>query len=377
MNTRRFRIPPPIRPTPDQDKSTSPPASSHPAVRRSYGLALLSLAGLALLVFLYRDQVASFDWVRFAATFRGIHWGWFLTSMAVVMLTYGGRAIRWRVMIRPIKAAPSLWNIFHATVVGFTAVVLFGRAGELVRPYLIARREKVPLSSQLATWLLERIYDLLSVLLLFGFALSRVDTSGSSRIGPNLQWVLQTGGHLAGALATLCLILLVTFGLFPGYVERQLTGALQILPEPYKGKVVQMVQAFLSGTSSTRRGSFVAQLVAYTFGEWLLIVACFLCVFRSFAVTSSLGFMDSLIVVGFVAFGSAVQIPGIGGGMQVATVLVLTELYGFPLETASGVAILLWVVAFTLVVPFGLALAFHDGLKLRKLLQSDELTTSL
>jgi glycosyltransferase 2 family protein len=315
--------------------------------------------------------------VRFAATFRQIDPAWFAASMAVVMLTYVGRAIRWRVMIRPIKPHPSLWNIFHATVVGFTAVVLFGRAGELVRPYLIAKREKVPVSSQLATWFLERIYDLLSVLLLFGFALSRVDRNSTAQIGPNLQWVLQTGGHLAGVLATLCFSLLITFGLFPGFVERQLTGALQILPEPYKSNIVSMVQAFLSGTSSTRRFSFVAQLVAYTFGEWLLIVACFLCVFRSFAVTSSLGFMDSLIVVGFVAFGSAVQIPGIGGGMQVATVLVLTELYGFPLETASGVAILLWVVAFLLVVPFGLALAFHDGLKLRKLLQSDELPTSI
>lgn len=320
----------------------------------------------------YGQQAREFDWAKFAVTFQQINWAWFISAVFLVMLTYLGRAIRWRVMIRPIKPSPNMWNLFHATVVGFTAVVLFGRAGELVRPYLIAKRENVPVASQLATWLLERIYDLLSVLLLFGFALSRID-QGSAQVGPNIAWVLQTGGHMVGVLGTICLSVLIVLGVAPAFVERQLTGALQILPAPYRENITSMVRGFLSGTSSTRRGSFVAQLIAYTFAEWLLIVACFLCVFRAFPVTANLGFMDSLIVVGFVAFGSAVQIPGIGGGMQIATVVVLTELYRLPLETASGLAILLWFVAFLIVVPFGLALAFRDGLKLRKLLQAEEL----
>ena len=53
----------------------------------------------------------------------------------------------------------------------------------------------------------------------------------------------------------------------------------------------------------------------------------------------TLSLVDVLIFMGFVSFGSAVQIPGIGGGMQVVAVLVLTELFGVRLELATSFAI--------------------------------------
>src|SRR6185295_3060249 len=109
-------------------------------------------------------------------------------------------------------------------------------------------------------------------------------------------------------------------------------------------------------------GFFVLQLVGYTFAEWTLIVVCFLLMFLSIPATQNMGFVDCLVVVGFVAFGSAIQIPGVGGGMQVATVLVLTELFGLPFETAAGISILLWLATFVAIVPIGLALAVHEGL---------------
>jgi len=311
----------------------------------------------------------------FLATFRNMHYGWFAASVVLVLFTYLGRAIRWQVMLRPLRPSSSLWNLFNATAIGFTAVVLFGRAGELVRPYLIATKEKVPFASQLAAWLLERLYDLLSVLILFGFALSQISRS-STQVGPSMQWILQAGGHLAGLLATVSLGLLVVFGLFPQFVENRLIQVLAVLPDRFRTRIETLVRGFLSGTSSTRRASFVLLLVTYTFCEWLLIVACFLCVFRAFPETMNLGLVDALIVVGFVAFGSAVQIPGVGGGMQVATVLVLTELFHIPLETATGIAILIWIVTFVTVVPFGLALAVHDGLKWRNLLDTEEMKSA-
>jgi uncharacterized membrane protein YbhN (UPF0104 family) len=336
-------------------------------------LVLLAIGVAVVLLYfaLTRRQDGGFDWARFLAVFRDIHWGWFAASVFVVLLTYLGRALRWQLMVRPIRAESNLWNLLVATIIGFTAVVLFGRAGELVRPYLIAKKEKFPFTSQVAVWVLERIYDLLSVLLLFGFALSRISSS-STRLGGRMEWVLEAGGHMVGVMGTLCLVLLVVFGLFPQFVERQLLGALQVLPERFRDRIGGLVQAFLAGTSSTRRGSFVFLLVAYTFAEWFLIVLCFFCVFKAMPATAGFGFVDTLIVVGFVAFGSSVQVPGIGGGMQVAAILVLTELFRLPLETASGIAILLWVVSFLTVVPVGLGLAVREGIELRKVMHSKE-----
>lgn len=315
---------------------------------------------------------ATFQWDLFLQTFAQMHLGWLSASIAAVMLTYAGRVFRWQVMIKPLRPNAGFWSLFRATAIGFTAVVFFGRAGELVRPYLISKSENVSFTSQIAIWLLERIYDLLSVLLLFGFALSQINAS-STKVGGSLQWILQTGGHMIGVLCTICLAVLISFGLFPQFVESRLSGALQVLPARLSEKVDALLKAFLSGTSSTRRGSFVFLLVAYTFAEWMTIVACFLLLFKGFPATAGFGVLDTLIVAGVVAFGSAVQIPGIGGGMQVATVLVLTEFFKIPIETATGIAILMWAVAFVAIIPVGLVLALQQGLEWRKLVNTEEL----
>ncbi len=331
-----------------------------------------ALAVVAALAYLWSQRDKAFQWSLFLKTLAAVDWLWLSVAAVLIAVTYIGRVIRWRLMMRPVCPHPHFGNLLEATIIGFTAIVLFGRAGELVRPYLIAQREKVSFSSQLAAWLLERIYDLLSVLVLFGFALSRISSS-STKVGPTVQMILQVGGHMVGVLCALCLAVLAVFGLFPEFAENRILAVIQVLPARVAGRLTNFARAFVAGTGSTRRFSFVFLLVLYTFAEWLLITFCFLSLFRAFPATAGLGFTDTLIVVGFVAFGSAIQIPGVGGGMQVATILILTELFGIPLEVATGVAILIWILTFVMVVPFGLVLVVRGGLEWRKLMDNKSL----
>jgi hypothetical protein len=76
----------------------------------------------------------------------------------------------------------------------------------------------------------------------------------------------------------------------------------------------------------------------------------------------NLSLVDVLILTGFVSFGSIVQIPGVGGGTQVVSVLVLTELFGVRLELATAFALLLWILTFVAIVPVGLLVALKQGL---------------
>jgi hypothetical protein len=119
--------------------------------------------------------------------------------------SYYGRAIRWAVFLQPLRPHPRTWNLVTATTIGFTAIVLLGRPGEFVRPYLIAVKEKVPVTSQLAIWVLERIFDLLAALLIFGYGLSRVRSS-SAQVGEALRWVFQVGGVAVWTMSCICLI---------------------------------------------------------------------------------------------------------------------------------------------------------------------------
>ena len=151
--------------------------------------------------FLYAQLAArGFDWRLAARSFAGLRWGWLLLSLVPIAGTYGVRALRWAVFLKPLKAHPSLRNLLSATLIGFTAITLFGRPGEFVRPYLIARKEEVPATSQFAAWLLERVFDLLMALLVFAFALTRVQASGVLE-GSKFAWVLAVGGRIVGLAA--------------------------------------------------------------------------------------------------------------------------------------------------------------------------------
>lgn len=284
----------------------------------------------------------------------------------VNLAAYLGRAVRWAVMIRPVKPHPNYWNLFVATAIGFTALVVFGRPGEFVRPYLIAVKERVSFSSQMAAWLLERIYDLLAMALIFGLGLSQVRVT-DAKLGPGLSWVLSTGGYVMTGIAAACLFVLIVFNRFSGVLRARLMAVLAVLPAHVGARGESMLDAFLKGTQATRDTTAVLSVIFYTFVEWLLVIAGFVCIFQAFASTSSLRFMEVLILLGFVAFGGIVQIPGIGGGMQIAIIVVLTEMFRIPLESAIGIAIAFWVLNFAIIVPLGLLFAFREGLNWRSL----------
>ena len=108
--------------------------------------------------------------------------------------------------------------------------------------------------------------------------------------------------------------------------------------------------------------SMIFLVLAYSVLEWVLICLCYWCLAQSFAGIVNLGVVDVLILMGFVSFGSVVQIPGVGGGMQVVSVLVLTELFGIRLELASAFAVFLWFITFVAIVPLGLFVALKEGL---------------
>lgn len=327
----------------------------------------LLLAVVAAAVYaVWRWRTSGFDWNEFRGALLHVSWSWLTAGIILALGTYVGRALRWEVMLRPLRKDASLWRILTATAIGFTSVVLFGRAGEPVRPYLIAKKENVTFSSQVAAWILERILDLMMVLLIFGVALTQVSSS-SMKPGPHARVALEAGGYTAGITGAASLALLIALRQFKGNMKDKVVGWLKFLPPKVLDKVREMLGSFEEGMESTRSAGMTVELIGYTVLEWMMIAGGFFCVFRAFPATERMGVADVVILLGFVAFGSVLQIPGVGGGMQIATVLVLTEMFGVGLGVATGIALVLWVISFVLIVPIGLAMAFHEGIHWRNL----------
>jgi uncharacterized protein (TIRG00374 family) len=316
-----------------------------------------------------------FHWQTFLATLEGLQVHWLAIASCCAFVTYYIRALRWAVLIRPVSPHARMKGLFVATVIGFTAVTLFGRPGEFVRPYLIALKERIPFSSQLAAWLLERIFDLLIALVVFGFALAHVRSSGLTA-GPALSWVLTFGGRFVAVMAGISLIVFVLLRHFSEPMRRRLLDGLRFLPEHRFARAERLVNAFVQGAEATRNELSLLLLTVYTVLEWVAIAACYLSITRAFGPALHFSWTDVLIFMGFVSFGAVVQIPGIGGGVQVVTILVLTELFRVPLEIATSLALLLWIIMCVVIAPLGITLAIREGLdwaKLRSMAREAEL----
>jgi glycosyltransferase 2 family protein len=284
----------------------------------------------------------------------------------LLLATYYGRALRWAIFLKPLKAKPSIANILSATVIGFSAVTLFGRPGEFVRPYLIAMKEGVPVASQIAAWVLERIFDLLMALLVFGFALNHLAATGLHG-GSRLAWVFATGGRAVAVCAVAILVSLVFLRHFAESFEQFVLARLRFLPAARQKKVAHLTGSLVRGVESARSDSALVSILLYSILEWALIAACYWCLVQAYSGVFSITFVDVLVLMGFVSFGAVVQIPGIGGGVQVVAVLVLTELFGIRVELATSFAMFVWIMTFVIIVPIGLVLALKQGLDWRSL----------
>ncbi len=173
-----------------------------------------SLIGVALLI--RRASLTGFDWALFQATLRTADLRWLAAAWALAVLSYWGRSERWMIMLRPLAPAARSIDVFRDTAIGYSALTVLGRPGEIVRPWLIARSSCVPLSSQLSAWVLERIYDTLIVLAIFGFALLSVSSPETVSHG-SVRWLLDVGGALVGLIAVVCLSVLVALHGVPAH----------------------------------------------------------------------------------------------------------------------------------------------------------------
>src|SRR5580658_10163362 len=128
-------------------------------IKKKYIIYIVVSLLLAVLVYLQFRTWRNFDWARFRET-RPQKWVHILHGIGLIYLAYVVRAIRWKIFLRPVRPEASYGSLVAPTIIGFTGLALLGRPGELIRPYLIARRQNLTFSSQLAVWAVERIFDI-------------------------------------------------------------------------------------------------------------------------------------------------------------------------------------------------------------------------
>jgi len=114
---------------------------------------------LAILVYLQYRHWRSFDWGTFWSQLHRIKKIHVLHAIALVYAAYVLRALRWKIFLKPVRPKVKTFDLVAPMMIGFTGLALLGRAGEFIRPYLVARRADLSFSSQLGVWAVERVFD--------------------------------------------------------------------------------------------------------------------------------------------------------------------------------------------------------------------------
>ena len=324
--------------------------------------ALVIVLTIGLLAFVFRGADPGRVW---EAT-RQADGRLLFAGLVLTMLTYALRALRWQYLLAPIGAT-RFWTAFRTTMIGFAASFLLpARPGEVLRPYLLARDEGLPPTAAFATVILERLLDLVTVLLLFGVFVLLFDPASLSG-DPALYARVKAGGLLAAAGSVAGL---VVFFVLAGHPERLGAWALRVervLPPKLARTVARFVETFAQGLAVMRQPTRLLVSLILSFPLWLSIAAGIWATSRAFHMTFS--YLGSFLVMTLLVVGVAMPTPGQIGGFHAMYKIAVVTFFGVPAETAVGAAFVLHAISFVPVTLLGLAFMAREGLSLGRMKQ--------
>jgi glycosyltransferase 2 family protein len=338
---------------------------------RRYLLLLLAVGILGYFLYKFRDSITleGFRWEMVLRSIREARVSLLLLSLAAIYVCYALRAVRWMRFCRWLGAM-RFWDVYGATLAGFTCTFLLGRAGEPIRPVLIARKSSLSMPGMFGVYVLERVFDMAATAVLAVLALLLFERKGVSGAGNDM---LLRVARSAGVLLLLGLVGIIAFLIHFRYHGAEWLAEKLKRPKwrtGWREKVAALLEGFSDGLRGVRSWGDLGALAGYTAAHWLLVVFIYLWVAHAFGgELSSLGFAGATLVLAFTMVGSAAQLPGVGGGSQLATFLVFTLIFGVEKEPAAIATVVLWLITFAGCSVVGLPLLLREGWSMGELRQ--------
>lgn len=328
------------------------------------GKKLKSLVVLAVGVALAYWFAARLDWVTVGEHLRHAKIWMLVLGGVLINLTMVARGLRWQAFLAPI-ARVGLQDAVAATSVGFGCIFVLGRAGEVARPLALSLRTKLRPTATVATILIERIYDIVAVVVLFAVNLlffelppERIDSVGVLKH----QWLL---GALLLLGVAVGLGVLVLLRLRAALVLRLVEKLFGWLPKKLLTAVMNLATHLADGLSVLLNLRELLVTVLYTAVVWLLVCLATWLTLGAFSLNYSAG--QVIFILGFGLVGSLVPTPGGSAGAYHAAAGKGLDFLGVERNLAGAVALALHLVSFGAPFLMGLYYVARDGLSFGKL----------
>lgn len=352
-------------------------------------IGLIVLAAIVALVLWGRNRI-HFDFGVFREQLALADWRRILIAIACIYAGYLFRSARWALLLRHNQKIP-LFSLTGTQVMGFTAVALIGRVADPVRPYLVARRTRLPLSTQIAVYIVERLFDFGSMAVIISLALlflpSAETAAATAHPGmlahlfapllhrfPVLGTLLTRFGALL--LTLVAVLILVALRMSGEAAARFFEQAFAPLSPNLGRSIAHKIRTFHSGLGAIRSFSDFAIAASVSLAMWALIMFAYLESVHAFTASPALAGMTLPKCVLLMAISggvSVVQLPVLGWFSQIAIVAAaLGSFFGAGPEAATACAATLLLVTFISIIPVGLAWAQFENVSLRKVAVESE-----
>ncbi len=305
------------------------------------------------------------NWTEVRQAVGAANWYLLAAAVLIVCFIYLLRAVRWGALLAPIGPV-KLNDLFIATTVGFAALFVFGRMGEVVRPVVLPMRDpSIRASASFVTIMVERIYDLLAVVMVF--AASLLWLKPPENLSAEFDRVRVVG---------LLLLVAVLAGVFALAIFRknaarvtawikQLLENRRIIPARVTKAIVRLLEQLALALRVLVNARELAVTIGWTALVWFAIASANLLVLRAFGL--QFGFTETVFVMGWALVGSLVPTPGgAAGAFHAATAGALIFL-GVEKETAAGVSIVMHLVDFGPALGFGLVYVLRGDINVSRL----------
>ena len=324
-------------------------------------ISAVLVAVLVALVYLQFREWKRFNWHVFLERTQDANAFYLATAVALIYLDYLLRAVRWKLFLKPVCEVP--WRrLLGPTMVGFTGIALLGRPGEFVRPYVIARKENLPMSSQMAVWAVERVFDtgafaiLVAIDLLF---------APSLRTLPHYEGFRNAGFILLAGVVAASLFMVMLYRKteeMARWVERRFAHAPHIAH-----KTALRIREFGRGLRTIHTVGHFFKLFGISMAIWLVIAGSYLQVVHAYGgKLQHMRISHVLLLMGSAMIGSVVQLPAVGGGAQLATIGMLNYVFDVRPELAASCGMMIWLVTFMMVIPVGVIVAHREHISFRE-----------
>jgi uncharacterized protein (TIRG00374 family) len=322
--------------------------------------ALIIVLAVALLGWFVRQA----DLVEVWREIRSARVDLIVVALISMIANMAIRAVRWQYLLRPLGRT-HFWNAFRTTTIGFAVSFLLpARAGEFVRPYLMARREKLSATGAFATIVLERVLDLVTVLLMFGSFVVLFDP-GVEAVSAATYHAIKIGGAVVGITAAVSLAALIAFAGNPEGLSRVALNIERVLPARIAQFVARLVKLFGEGLAVAREPRRLLIALALSLPLWLSVAFGIWIVCHAFHI--DVPFTGSFLIVALLVVGVAVPTPGAIGGFHEAFRIGATAFFGAPNDRAVGAGLALHALSFVPVTILGLFFTTQDGLSLLRM----------